>query len=179
MKESDPNNQNNDLYLINNYSDYEQEAKIIRESINPKENNIQPLNIINNEVSSQNQEERELKIQDLKKKTNDAINITTKRKSGQSFIKSLVSQDKNRFCFDGFDLDLTYITSRIIAMGLPSTSYEALYRNNMTDVLNFFNSRHPEHYKVYNLCEEKNMHRIYFINKGISLSKIMKPPHLI
>ena len=51
MKESDPNNQNNDLYLINNYSDYEQEAKIIRESINPKENNIQPLNIINNEIS--------------------------------------------------------------------------------------------------------------------------------
>ena len=172
MKESDPNNQNNDLYLINNYSDYEQEAKIIRESINPKENNIQPLNIINNEVSSQNQEERELKIQDLKKKTNDAINITTKRKSGQSFIKSLVSQDKNRFCFDGFDLDLTYITSRIIAMGLPSTSYEALYRNNMTDVLNFFNSiflildiLNIIKFIIY--VRKKNMHRIYFINKGI------------
>ena len=178
MKESDPNNQNNDLYLINNYSDYEQEAKIIRESINPKENNIQPLNIINNEVSSQNQEERELKIQALKKKTNDAINITTKRKSGQSFIKSLVSQDKNRFCFDGFDLDLTYITSRIIAMGLPSTSYEALYRNNMTDVLNFFNSRHPEHYKVYNLCEEKKYAPNIFHKQGYFPFKDHEAPPL-
>ena len=96
MKENDPNND----FFLNNYSDYEQEAIIIRESLRPNENNIQPLNIINNEISSNNQAERDLKIQDLKKKTNDAINITTKKKnSGQSFIKSLVSQDKNRFCF--------------------------------------------------------------------------------
>ena len=177
MKESDLNNQNNDLFL-NDYSDYEQEAKTIRASISPNENDIQPQNIINNEISSNNQAERDLKIQDLKKQTNDAINITTKRKSGQSFLKSLVSQDKNRFCFDGFDLDLTYITSRIIAMGLPSTSYEALYRNNMTDVLNFFNSRHPEHYKVYNLCEEKKYAPNKFHKQGYFPFKDHEAPPL-
>ena len=70
-------------------------------------------------------------------------------------VKSLVSQDKTRFCYDGFDLDLTYITPRIIAMGYPSTAIEGIYRNNLDDVKNFFATRHNEHYKVYNLCEEK------------------------
>ena len=40
-------------------------------------------------------------------------------------------------------------------MGLPCTSYEAIYRNNIEDVLKFFNERHPYHYKVFNLCDEK------------------------
>ena len=97
----------------------------------------------------------ELRTAEEEKAYQDKNRATVKNKSNTSFLKSLVSQDKNRFCFDGFDLDLTYITKRIIAMGLPSTSYEALYRNDMNDVLNFFNERHPEHYKVYNLCEEK------------------------
>jgi phosphatidylinositol-3,4,5-trisphosphate 3-phosphatase/dual-specificity protein phosphatase PTEN len=51
-------------------------------------------------------------------------------------------------------------------MGLPSTSYEALYRNDMNDVLNFFNERHPEHYKVYNLCEEKKYAPNIFYKQG-------------
>ena len=108
----------------------------------------------------------EKRIEDLKKKTEEALKLTVKNKSNKGFIKSLVSQDKNRFCFDGFDLDLTYITPRIIAMGLPSTSYEALYRNDMNDVLNFFNERHPEHYKVYNLCEEKKYAPNIFYKQG-------------
>ena len=67
----------------------------------------------------------------------------------------MVSQDKTRFCYDGFDLDLTYITMNIIAMGFPSTSIEGIYRNHMEDVKQFFAIRHPNHYKVYNLCDDK------------------------
>ncbi len=72
-----------------------------------------------------------------------------------SFIKSKVSKKKRRFCADGFDLDLTYITGRIIAMGFPSVGREALYRNDMKEVVRFFETRHPGHYKVYNLCSER------------------------
>lgn len=95
----------------------------------------------------------------LRKETFDAVSKTTSQKETQNAslvgkLRTSVSQDKNRFCFDGYDLDLSYITPRIIAMGLPSTGVEGLYRNRMEDVKNFFESRHKNHYMVFNLCEE-------------------------
>ena len=97
------------------------------------------------------------KVKQLKEKTDLEFNQTVKEKTKghANIVKSLVSQDKTRFCYDGFDLDLTYITMNIIAMGFPSTSIEGIYRNHMEDVKQFFAIRHPNHYKVYNLCDDK------------------------
>ena len=158
MKENDNQNDPNEILTSNTYTQYEIEAQSLCTSMMVDETQNQ-----NNNIPKLSREE---KIKSLKNHTNEILNLTDKRRSSQSFLKSLVSQDKNRFCFDGYDLDLTYITPRIIAMGLPSTSLEALYRNNLTDVLNFFNERHPEHYKVYNLCEEKNYAPNIFYKQG-------------
>ena len=46
-----------------------------------------------------------------------------------NLIKHLVSKNKNRINNDNFDLDLSYITEHMIAMGYPSTGCESIYRN--------------------------------------------------
>lgn len=70
-------------------------------------------------------------------------------------IRALVSKKKVRFRDDHFDLDLTYITDRLIAMGYPSEDLEGLYRNPYSQVYAFLESRHKDRYKVYNLCSER------------------------
>ena len=106
------------------------------------------------------------KIIALKEETENALKKTVENKGTSNLIKSLVSKKKARFCYDGFDLDLTYITAKIIAMGLPSTNIEGLYRNKMEDVKRFFNTRHSKHHKIYNLCEEKNYPKNTFYQQG-------------
>lgn len=71
-----------------------------------------------------------------------------------SMLRGVVSKKKKRFQEGGFDLDLSYITSRIIAMGFPAESLTGLYRNNMVDVQKFMTTRHPGRVHVYNLCAE-------------------------
>jgi phosphatidylinositol-3,4,5-trisphosphate 3-phosphatase/dual-specificity protein phosphatase PTEN len=79
-----------------------------------------------------------------------------KMSTARKIIKTLVSKKKRRFKADGFDLDLSYINERVIAMGYPADSIEAVYRNSYEDVYRFFENRHPGAYKFYNLCSERN-----------------------
>ena len=80
-----------------------------------------------------------------------------------NLLKRLVSKQKRRLQDEQFDLDMSYITQRVIAMGFPSVGCETVYRNALPDVLEFFHVRHNDQVKIYNLCLEKD--RIY--NKNI------------
>ena len=88
-----------------------------------------------------------------------------------SLMKRLVSKQKRRLQDEKFDLDMSYITQRVIAMGFPSVGCETIYRNSLTDVINFFHTKHNDKVKVYNLCLEKD--RIYnknlFSNSSVGL----------
>jgi PTEN phosphatase family protein len=46
-------------------------------------------------------------------------------------LKRMVGLGKSRFVKRGFDLDLTYITPRVIAMSLPSSGKTSIFRNAM------------------------------------------------
>nr|CAG4710604.1 unnamed protein product [Naegleria fowleri] len=72
-----------------------------------------------------------------------------------NIARRLVSKKKKRYQEGGFDLDLTYVTPNIIAMGFPSVGKEALFRNPMDEVQRMLKRNHGDHYKVYNLCSEK------------------------
>ncbi|KAL0230459.1 hypothetical protein PCE1_004019 [Barthelona sp. PCE] len=73
-----------------------------------------------------------------------------------TIVRRLVSKKKKRLedQDEGFSLDLAYITPSIIAMGFPSTSLEALYRNPYGKVLDYLDTKHQDKYMVYNLCVE-------------------------
>ncbi|KAJ7520031.1 hypothetical protein O6H91_20G064000 [Diphasiastrum complanatum] len=84
-------------------------------------------------------------------------------KAVQLKARHLVSQNKRRYQEGGFDLDMTYITENVIAMGFPAGDMssgllgyvEGFYRNHMEEVIKFFETHHPGKYKVYNLCSER------------------------
>ena len=67
-----------------------------------------------------------------------------------NWIRSLVSQKKKRYIDDDFDLDLTYITPRTIAMAYPADGFESLYRNDIDDVATFLFKKHKREYKIIN-----------------------------
>ncbi|XP_066470293.1 cyclin-G-associated kinase isoform X2 [Tiliqua scincoides] len=49
------------------------------------------------------------------------------------------------------DLDISYITSRIVVMSFPAEGVESAIKNNIEDVRLFLDSKHPGRYAVYNL----------------------------
>ncbi|KAM9049995.1 phosphatidylinositol 3,4,5-trisphosphate 3-phosphatase TPTE2 [Megaptera novaeangliae] len=80
----------------------------------------------------------------------------------EMLTRRMVSGNKRRYKKDGFDLDLTYVTERIIAMSFPSSGKQSFYRNPIKEVVRFLDTKHQNHYRVYNLCSERAYDAKYF-----------------
>ena len=65
-----------------------------------------------------------------------------------SLIREIVSGKKNRLKDAGYNLDLTYVCPRILAMSFPGSGLEITFRNNIEDVSWFVRERHGVDYQV-------------------------------
>jgi phosphatidylinositol-3,4,5-trisphosphate 3-phosphatase/dual-specificity protein phosphatase PTEN len=80
-----------------------------------------------------------------------------------NYIRTLVSGKKKRFTDRKYNLDLSYITPRIIAMAYPGSGFEVVFRNNIESVYivinyqvsKFLKERHHGNYLVINLSGKK------------------------
>ncbi|XVE82840.1 hypothetical protein DITRI_Ditri16bG0038000 [Diplodiscus trichospermus] len=97
-------------------------------------------------------------------------------KAVQVKARHIVSENKRRYQEGEFDLDMTYITENIIAMGFRAGDlssgllgfFEGFYRNHMEEVIKFFETHHKGRYKVYNLCSERLYDASLFQGKAAS-----------
>jgi len=115
--------------------------------------------VYNRQESDDEDESRYREYEQIKKQVDGLQQKITAQAGGgksSSMIRGIVSQNKNRYISEEFNLDLTYITDRIIAMGFPAKGMEAIYRNDFVKVKSFLDKKHKTFYKVYNLCVEKD-----------------------
>jgi phosphatidylinositol-3,4,5-trisphosphate 3-phosphatase/dual-specificity protein phosphatase PTEN len=59
-----------------------------------------------------------------------------------NWLRKIVSGKRNRFKDQNYNLDITYITDRVLAMSFPASGIEQMYRNNISDVSYFTKMRY-------------------------------------
>ena len=69
-----------------------------------------------------------------------------------SLVRKVVAGPKITTLHEGQELDLTYITERVIAMAFPASDLlEKAYRNNIKDVSGYLQQHHHDNYLVINV----------------------------
>ncbi|XP_070553126.1 phosphatidylinositol 3,4,5-trisphosphate 3-phosphatase TPTE2-like [Ptychodera flava] len=87
------------------------------------------------------------------------VRIVVEKYKERKQKKQLVSSGGGKYEEHMYELDLTSITNRLIAMSFPSTGGR---RNPISEVAHILNTKYPSHYKVYNLCSEGGYDISYF-----------------
>lgn len=74
-----------------------------------------------------------------------------------SQFRYVTGENKSRYISpaEDLDIDLSYVTPRLIAMSVPASGIiTRMYRNDLRDVQHFFFQHHRTHFHIINLCPE-------------------------
>lgn len=72
-----------------------------------------------------------------------------------NYLRTKVSGRKKRLVEDKYNLDLSYITTRLIAMAFPASNLEKFYRNDINSVSEYLKLKHKDNFLVINLSSRK------------------------
>ncbi|XP_051642877.1 tensin-1 isoform X10 [Manacus candei] len=85
----------------------------------------------------------------------DTLDATKSSRSGQSRCKTSRSMSLTTAMESSCELDLVYITERIIAVSYPSVAEEQSYCSNLREVAHMLKSKHGNNYVLFNLSERR------------------------
>ena len=68
-----------------------------------------------------------------------------------NIIRNIVSKNKRRYIDRKYNLDISYITPKVIAMSFPGSGLSYIYRNSIYSVASFLNERHGNNFLIINL----------------------------
>ncbi|XP_071320245.1 tensin-1 isoform X2 [Trachinotus anak] len=76
-----------------------------------------------------------------------SVEIRRKQSRSQSVVQAME---------ESYEVDLVYITERIISVSFPAGAEEHSYTTNLKEVATMLRSKHGEHYLMLNLSEQRN-----------------------
>ncbi|XP_017582785.1 PREDICTED: tensin-1 isoform X3 [Corvus brachyrhynchos] len=85
----------------------------------------------------------------------EVLDATKSPRSGQSRCKTSRSMSLTAAMESSCELDLVYITERIIAVSYPSAAEEQSYSSNLREVAHMLKSKHGNNYVLFNLSERR------------------------
>eukprot|EP01084_Bolivina_argentea_P171208 296611_1 len=79
--------------------------------------------------------------------------IFSRSKKIQQAIRNMQRSNLKGYKDDKYDLDITYITDHILIMSRPAVKkIKQFQHDSLTDVKNFLDEKHRDHYKIFDLC---------------------------
>ncbi|XP_046799491.1 tensin isoform X15 [Gallus gallus] len=87
---------------------------------------------------------------------NYELDATRSPRGGQAHRKASRSMSVTAAMESSCELDLVYITERIIAVSYPSTAEEQSFRSNLREVAHMLKSKHGDNYVLFNLSERRH-----------------------